>query len=133
MDYSKEEGDSEVERVTRAIEKRRESRVVITKDVRVKLLRDCREIAAARRYRVKSKIHVSDLLKYRREIMKRHEIQKKWVHYHLMAILGLRNQYEQLIRVLDRAVDLVTNKQGDADPYFHYMDFNVSILVREEE
>ena len=124
--YSKEEGESEVEKVALAIEKRRAGRVVITKDVRVSLLKDCREIAIARKYRVKSKIHVSDLLKYRREIQRRHETQKKCLNYHLMALLGLRNQNEQLIRVLDRAVDLVTQQQGDEDPYFHYMDFNVS-------
>ena len=115
-----------MERVTKAIETRRKERVVITKDVRVALLQDCRHIAKQKNYKVKSKIHVSDLMDYRDKVQWNFEVHKRKPLYCIMTLLGLRNQNEQLLRVLDRAVDLVEHKQGSEDPYFYYMDFNVS-------
>jgi hypothetical protein len=45
--------------------------------------------------------------------------------YQVKQILNFRNQNEQLLKVLDRAVALVNVEQSDADNWFHYMDFNI--------
>ena len=101
---------------------------MITHDVQVALLEDCREIAIENNYEIKSRIPLSDLLEYRSRIAEEHEKQKKSPFYHVLTLLGFRNQNEQLVRVLDRAVDLVAGTEQE-DSYFHYMDFLVSAVL----
>jgi len=121
---SKERHESEVERVTAAIERRRQERVVITFDIRAALLEECRKIAQERRYTRLSRIHVSDLLEYHQRVRTALEDDQTSIAYHIRQWLGFRNKNEMMLRVLNRAVDLVQT-ENEEDNDFHYMDFNV--------
>jgi hypothetical protein len=107
------------------IERRREERIVITFDVRVALVEGCREIAINKNYDALHKILLEDLFQFKRDVEERYEQEQKTIKYKILKLLGFRNQSEQLIRVLDRAIDLVQNEQEAEDDWFHYMDFNI--------
>lgn len=94
------------------------------------LLEDCREIATQQDYQIKSRIHLTDLLEYRERIRQDHAQEEQTLLYHCFKVCGFRNQSEQLLRVLDRAAELVQDRQSDQNHYFHYMDFFVSTAVR---
>ena len=66
-----------MERVTAAIKSRREERVVVTYDIQVALIEDCRAIACAKQYSLISRIHIDDLLDYRRQISHKYEKDQK--------------------------------------------------------
>ena len=123
---SKEPRQSEVERVTKAIEDRQDQRVVVTFNIHVALIQECRSIAIRKGYSRISRITISDLLEYRARVAKDWEQDRKRPWYGLFRLLGFRNRNEQLFRVLNRAVELVKDQiESQHDDDFHYMDFNV--------
>lgn len=109
------------------MEDRREQRVVVTYNIHVALIQECRRIAIRKGYTRISRITISDLLEYQERVAKNLEQDKKRPWYRLVRRLGFRNRHEQLSRVLDRAVELVEDQaKNRQDEDFHYMDFNVS-------
>ena len=102
---------------------------MVTHNIHVALIEDCRKIAIEKGYAHKSRISISDLLDYRARIKHNLERDQQSLLYHIwVRWLGFRNRHEQLSRVLDRAVALVETTQHENHHDFHYMDFNVSIV-----
>jgi hypothetical protein len=118
---STERGKSEVEALAKRIEGRRDGRVAIIFDVRVALVTGCRQIAVDKGYPI-SKIDIADLLEFRDKTKNTLEEKKKTTIYRIKKLLHFRVPCEQLLEVLDRAVLLVQEDQGDHDNWFHYMD-----------
>ncbi|CAB9520590.1 Two pore potassium channel [Seminavis robusta] len=121
---SKVQGESEAERLTKAIETRRAERIPVMHDVQITLIEDCREIAQEKGYPSLSHILISDLLEYREQVREDHNKQKnRWV-FSILRSCRFRDQTEQLLKVLDRAVELVEITQAKTNiREFHYMDF----------
>eukprot|EP00545_Synedropsis_sp_CCMP1620_P002586 CAMPEP_0119004224 /NCGR_PEP_ID=MMETSP1176-20130426/1025_1 /TAXON_ID=265551 /ORGANISM="Synedropsis recta cf, Strain CCMP1620" /LENGTH=498 /DNA_ID=CAMNT_0006955909 /DNA_START=26 /DNA_END=1522 /DNA_ORIENTATION=+ len=118
-------GESECENLAHRIEKRQEERVVITFDVRVLLMKRCRKIAIESKSPSLSKIDINDLIHLRDETKRLNILEQATPKYKVKKLLRFRNQDEQLLLVLDRAVALVQVEQNDSDNWFHYMDFNM--------
>lgn len=72
-----------------------------------------------------SKIDINDLITLRDKVKSDFEVDKLSPLYQVKQLLLFRNLNEQLLKVLERAVELVNVEQSDADNWFHYMDFNI--------
>lgn len=125
---STQRGESEVEALAKSIEARRDARIEITFDVKVALLRACRQVAIEKGYPV-TRIDLADLKNIRDNTILIRERAQKGLMFKLKKLLRFRSQSEQMVRVLDEAVLTVEEEQEDADKWFYYMDCKLVLLL----
>eukprot|EP00543_Licmophora_paradoxa_P009849 CAMPEP_0202463698 /NCGR_PEP_ID=MMETSP1360-20130828/59171_1 /ASSEMBLY_ACC=CAM_ASM_000848 /TAXON_ID=515479 /ORGANISM="Licmophora paradoxa, Strain CCMP2313" /LENGTH=611 /DNA_ID=CAMNT_0049086701 /DNA_START=42 /DNA_END=1877 /DNA_ORIENTATION=+ len=114
-------GESEVERLAKRIETRRRDRLCTTTAIRRQMIHRCHLFQTSRN-RPSSKIHVDDLREYLSEVQER-VAQEEQKFSFKKSILSLPTDAEVLLKVLNKAVELVAHDHEDE--WFHYMDFTV--------
>lgn len=113
-------GESEVEKLAKRIEERKNQRLSITPSVRRQLIRKCHHYQTTRD-RPLSKIHVDDLREFYEEVDQ--IIKDQTTQFSIRTnILKRPTDNQVLLMVLKFAVTMV---ETDGDEWFHYMDFNV--------
>eukprot|EP00550_Attheya_septentrionalis_P008590 CAMPEP_0198292822 /NCGR_PEP_ID=MMETSP1449-20131203/14159_1 /TAXON_ID=420275 /ORGANISM="Attheya septentrionalis, Strain CCMP2084" /LENGTH=491 /DNA_ID=CAMNT_0043992135 /DNA_START=190 /DNA_END=1665 /DNA_ORIENTATION=+ len=123
-DRQRIENDSEVEEMARKYEKRRADRILVTFDVRKRLLKTCKKIGKEKGYPFTNKIQLRDLEKFRNNVKTEVDQQKDSFWNKTKKRLGFRNSSEALLKVLERAYIFVNEIQLDEDDWFYYQDFN---------
>jgi hypothetical protein len=130
-------GESAVEQIAARLIQRRAERIPIPFGVHVQFLHDCRTIAIANGSE-NAKIPYHDLLNYRDRI--RHAKATGWrqkrrykVIASLMKYFGMPSDVDQLLLLLDHAVDVMEKEDNDDhhqvdfdkkdDSWFYYRDF----------
>jgi len=122
-------GISEAEQMAKRIENRLENRVKVTFDVRKDFLQTCRSIAVEKGYDY-SRITLNDLREFRDRIKSKVEQEHEAVSVirNLLELCEFRNHDDNLLQVLDRAIQRVEERN---DRWCHYQDFNFYETVVE--
>eukprot|EP00978_Attheya_sp_CCMP212_P014935 scaffold38308_cov34-Attheya_sp.AAC.1 len=110
--------------MARKYEERRANRILVTFDVRKRLLKTCKSIGKEKGYTFTNKIQLRDLEKFRNDVKAEVDQQKNSIWNKTKKRLGFRNSSEALLKVLERAYIFVNEIQLDVDDWFYYQDFN---------
>jgi len=124
-------GESEVEQMARRIELRYKNRIVVSLNVKIAFIRDCRKIAIDKpNHSVISRIGYEDLLEYKDSILEKLDREKRAFTYQLMYNrigfrFGFRSHTAQLLQIIDKALSIGIIEQDAIleQQHFYYMDF----------
>uniref|UniRef100_A0A6S8HY86 Potassium channel domain-containing protein n=1 Tax=Amphora coffeiformis TaxID=265554 RepID=A0A6S8HY86_9STRA len=113
-------GQSEVEQIAERIETRRQNRVCVTYGARLRFLKDCYKLSY-KEGGERGRISAEHLIEYRDRVVQERENRQSGILYDICTAVGLYNDLDCLVIILDRAVQ-VTQEAG----YHHlyYSDFN---------
>lgn len=119
--------ESTIERMTREAEERKANRVLVIFPVRKLLLTRCRAISEEKGYNG-SFITYADLLEFREETQEKvnavADNKSITCISNLKEKIGFRKEADNLLRVLDRAIEVVDSERQGDDAWFHYQDFS---------
>ena len=118
-----EPGKSSIELLMNKIEKRRVNRIEVTGPVRATFVMECRKLAAKRGRDNKHKIHMDDLLQYRKEVLAKavqYDSERPYLRFIYHEILGYVREHDTKLRVVDKAIREMMEVEGD---WFYYADF----------
>lgn len=122
-----DKGESSIERMAKESEERRRNRVLVIFPVRKRLLTTCRAISEEKGYQG-SCIKYSDLVDLKGEVQEEidAESKKKGLTFFANAKekIGFRKEPKNLMRVLDRAIEVVDSERQGDDAWFHFQDFS---------
>lgn len=127
--FSYKTGDSEVEQMADSIWARRQHRYNVTKPVRLRLLKRCRQIAVENEYPKRNYITYSDLLELRKDVAEEADQQHMLVSFTAgwMGLVGLKPEIDQLVDVIDKAIELIQandlHTENDLEEEFYYEEF----------
>ena len=116
-------GQSQVERLAKKIEKRRQDRVRITFKVRKEFLHTCYDIAVQKGYSNRGSIRTADLMDYKDRVEGEMKGQKQASQSTIKSIFGILCHECCHLDVLERAVEVAQKEETGSD-WFQYQDFN---------
>jgi hypothetical protein len=116
-------GESSIELLTKKIEKRRVNRIEVTGSGRATFVQECRKIASKRGRHNKHRMHMDDLLQYRKDILAKavqYDSERPYIRFIYHEILGYAREHDTKLRVVDKAIREMMEVEGD---WFYYADF----------
>jgi hypothetical protein len=109
--------------LTKKIEKRRINRIEVTGSGRATFVQECRKIAAKRGKHNKHKMHMDDLLQYRKEVLAKavqYDSERLHIRFIYHEVFGYIREHDTKLRVVDKAIREMMEVEGD---WFYYADF----------
>lgn len=110
------------------IENRRDARIKVIFDVRVRLLNECKKITVKKGYESISKIKTEDLAELREKVAAEVAKKEKTSFHRIKQFFGFRSRSKQLLQILDKALQVAAEEER---PWFYYMDFSHYYTILE--